>query len=79
MTELDESTVHAIIHLLQNRIDGFWIDLKMGHLQRVTDGIDKKYVDENQALIIVDHLMRLRTYQEVITDLHNRLEKQKSG
>lgn len=71
---LDKHTVEYVILLLEKRVSGFWIDLQMGHIQRVADGIAKKYIDENQALIVVDHLMRLRTYEEIISDLKLRLQ-----
>lgn len=48
---LHEPTVKEIIDLLNKRIDGFWTDLKVGHIQRVNEGIQKEYIDENQALI----------------------------
>jgi len=76
MKLLDQYTIKEIITLLEKRIDSFWIDVKMGHIQRVVEGIDKHYVDENQALIVIDHLMRIRAYQEVITDLKLKLYKE---
>lgn len=72
--DLDEKTLEWVIALLEKRVNGFWIDLQMGHVQRVADGIAKKYIDENQALIVVDHLMRLRSYEEMAADLRLRLQ-----
>lgn len=74
--KLDVVTVKTIIKLLEKRVDGFWTDLKVGHIQRVVEGINVKYIDENQALIVVDHLMRLRCYQEIIADLNLQLAAQ---
>ena len=69
---LDKNTLNIIIDHLEKRIESFWVDLKIGHINRVVEGIDKKYIDENQALIVVDHLMRIRTYQEIITELKQK-------
>ena len=48
-------------------------------LQRVVDGLEKKYVDENQALILIDHMMRIRCFEEVIADLKKRIEPDGNG
>lgn len=72
--DLDEATLQWVIALLEKRIAGFWVDLRVGHVQRVVDSIIKEYIDENQALIVVDHLMRLRTYKEMVADLQIRLQ-----
>ena len=76
---LDPNTIQEIIGILEKRIEGFWTDLSMGHVQRVLEGVDKRYIDENQALIVVDHLMRLRCYQEIAADLRLRLAYQEGG
>lgn len=70
----DIYTTECIIALLEKRVNGFWIDLEIGHVQRVVEGVSKHYIDENQALIVVDHLMRLRTYEEIVADLKLRLQ-----
>lgn len=72
--DLDVETLNWVVALLEKRVNGFWIDLQIGHVQRVADGIAKRYIDENQALIVVDHLMRLRTYEEMVADLKLRVQ-----
>lgn len=39
-------------------------DLQVNHLPRVTEGLEKGYVDENQILVIYDHAVRARILQE---------------
>lgn len=73
--KLDNETLKVLVNGLENRIESIYFDLRMGHIYRVEDGIKKRYADENQAMIVVDHLMRIRIYQDIITELKHLQEE----
>ena len=54
---------------LEDKIEILRKDVLMFHLERVKVSVERKYVDENQAMVLVDHLMRMRILQEVVKDL----------
>jgi hypothetical protein len=39
-------------------------DVLTNHLPRLKESLDTGYVDENQALVIYDHLLRVRILRE---------------
>lgn len=43
-------------------------DILTFHLPRVQEGLEKGYIDENQILVIYDHAVRARIYQETESD-----------
>jgi len=55
-----------LIKMLEGRIKLLEQDVRFGHMARVMDGVKQGYADENQAMIVVDHLMRIRIYKEII-------------
>jgi hypothetical protein len=49
----------------KERADAIIQDIRVNHLPRVQEGLEKGYVDENQILVIYDHAVRARILQEV--------------
>ena len=47
------------------RADAIIQDILVNHLPRVKEGLEKGYADENQVLIIYDHLVRVRLLKEL--------------
>lgn len=43
-------------------------DIRVNHLPRVQEGLEKGYIDENQILVIYDHAVRARILQEQAAD-----------
>ena len=39
-------------------------DILTNHLPRLKESLEKDYIDENQALLIYDHLVRVRILRE---------------
>jgi hypothetical protein len=46
------------------RADAIIKDILVNHLPRIKEGLEKGYVDENQVLIMYDHLVRARILKE---------------
>lgn len=57
------------IAILQDRINGIKSDVLLNHLPRVKESIIADYFDENQALVVFDHLVRIRVLQEQLREL----------
>ena len=51
---------------IQTRINSLIQDLRINHLPRVAEGLQKGYVDENQILVMYDHAVRIRVLQEYL-------------
>lgn len=64
-----------LTELLNGRIKLLEQDVQIGHMSRVMDGVRLGYADENQAMIVVDHLMRIRIYKEIIELVKHQKEK----
>ena len=58
-----------IIKVLQTTRNNLLKDIQTHHLSRIMDGIEKGYPDENQGMIVIDHLMRVRIYDEIIEQI----------
>ncbi len=50
---------------IEKRADAIIKDILTNHLPRITEGLKKGYIDENQALIVFDHLVRARQLKEL--------------
>jgi len=57
--------------LLEKRIDQMFLDVKIAHFSRIKEGMEKGYVDENQAMVLIDHLYRIRCYREILLMIEN--------
>ena len=51
--------------IINSRADAIIQDVLINHLPRVKEGLEKGYADENQVLIIYDHLVRVRLLKEL--------------
>lgn len=48
----------------KERAQAIITDIRVNHLPRVIEGLDKGYIDENQIMVILDHAYRARILQE---------------
>lgn len=53
---------------LSRRAAGIKRDVLDNHLPRIADGLRAGYVDENQALVVFDHLVRVRAIESLFID-----------
>lgn len=54
---------------LLKQIEALKQDILTNHLPKVSEGLQKDYIDENQALVVYDHLVRIRTYQDLLKEI----------
>lgn len=58
---------------LQEQIDALKVDICNNHLPRLEKAMNADYPDENQALIVYDHMVRIRNLQEILDAYFNEL------
>lgn len=54
---------------IEKKADAIIQDILNNHLPRISEGLKKGYVDENQALIVFDHLVRARSLKELSEEI----------
>ena len=54
---------------LSKKADSIINDILQNHLPRISEGLKKGYIDENQALIVYDHLVRARQLKELSEEM----------
>ncbi len=47
------------------KIQGLIDDILINHLPKVKESLETGYIDENQALIVFDHMVRIRTLRDI--------------
>lgn len=56
----------------EKRADAIIQDILINHLPRISQGLKQGYVDENQALIVFDHLVRARQLKELAEEMKKK-------
>ena len=52
--------------IIVKRIEQMKLDIKVAHLNRVLQSVETDYIDENQAMWLMDHMYRIRCYKEFL-------------
>lgn len=64
---------------MSTRADAIIKDILVNHLPRIKEGLEAGYVDENQVLVIYDHLVRARILKEETGNITSIAKEKSTG
>lgn len=57
--------------ITKDKIQALIDDILVNHLPKVRESLESGYIDENQALIVFDHMVRARTLRDIDNERSN--------